>query len=206
VTPARVPRPAAGGDLAALCAEVARLATAAGEDAAEELASRLAHPSWYLRERVVDALARRAGGAAGIARVLREGAWWARASACDVVARRGEGPLDDVLAATLDPNVSLQKSAARALAALAARGGTARVAARVAALDAAHRRRVVARVGHQVPAWAPALEAELAALPAAPAEPAPQVAPPEEEEVRALVRFRAWLRGSRAAPAREARG
>lgn len=181
------------------CAEVAALAALPGEDAAARLVEQLGHPSWYLRERVVDALGARADGAEPLARLLREGAWWARASACDVVARRADGShTDELLAAMEAPNVSLQKSAVRAMEAVADSRGIASVADRIAALDSERRRRITARIGHQAPHWAPLLEAALAGLPSSAfaAEP-PAVAaapPPADRDVRALVRFRRWLR------------
>ncbi len=188
-----------GAELDERCAEVAALAAVPGEEAAVRLVERLAHPSWYLRERVVAALGARADGGAALARMLREGAWWARASACDVVARRADPSCtDELLAAMEAPNVSLQKSAVRALEAVAEAAGMARVAERIAALDAERRRRVTARIGHQAPHWMPSLEAALGALPDAAfaAEPPARAGAPEpaDREVRALVRFRRWLR------------
>lgn len=195
-----------GTDLDARCAEVAELAARPGEEAAVRLVEHLAHPSWYLRERVVEALGGRADGGEPLARLLRDGPWWARASACDVVARRGDaGRTDELLAAMEAPNVSLQKSAVRALAAVAAAAGLATVAGRIAALDAERRRRVTARIGHQAPHWAQELEAALGALPAerfAGEPPASPAAEPEDREARILIRFRRWVRQGPAAPAR----
>ncbi len=190
------------------CAEVAALADVPGEEAAARLVERLAHPSWYLRERVVVALGARADGGEPLARMLREGAWWARASACDVVARRADPALADALLAAMEaPSVSLQKSAVRALEAVGDAAGIARVATRIAALDAERRRRVTARIGHQAPHWAESLDAALAALPASAFAPEPAVTgppPAEDRDVRALVRFRRWLRGGPGAPSRRA--
>ena len=188
-------------DLAALVAEVERLAGATGEEAGEALAEHLGHPSWYLRERVVRALGSRTDAGPRIARALREGAWWARASACDVLARRADPScLGEVLAAVEDPNVSLQKSAVRALAAIAGGVGVETVARGVAELAPERRRRVLARTGHQAPEWMTHLQAALDALPADvfarhPAEAAPLPAS-EAAETRALLRFRAWLRSA----------
>ena len=194
-------------DLDALCADVARLAGTPGEAAASALVRHLMHPSWYLRERVVEALGARADGAEPLGRVLREGPWWGRASACDVIARRADASrIADLLAALEAPNVSLQKSAVRALAGVARQAGVGVVAAGVAALEPDRRRRVTARVGHQSPHWAAELEAALREVPSesfAPPGPPPPAPRPEDEETRTLVRFRRWLRtGAALAPRR----
>lgn len=190
-----------GSDLNALCAEVALLGADPRAEAAAELAARLEHPSWYLRERVVAALGAREDGAAEVLGVLRRGAWWARASACDVLGRRADlSCTEDLLSAVEASHVSLQKSAVRALEAVAERAGQAFLAERIARLEPDRRRRILARIGHQAPAWAAALHDALAAVPAASftAEPegAPRVPVPEDAEVRVLVRFRRWLRSS----------
>lgn len=191
----------AGPSLDALCAEVEALGEDARAEAAAALAARLEHPSWYLRERVVAALGARADGAAEILHVLRSGAWWARASACDVLARRADGACtEDLLAAVEASHVSLQKSAVRALECVAERAGQGLVAERIAALEPERRRRVLARVGHQAPSWAAALEAALEAVPASSFAQGPEgtsrAGDPEAAEVRVLVRFRRWLRAA----------
>jgi hypothetical protein len=183
------------------CERVERLSRTAGEEATDALVALLEDPSWYLRERVVEALVAREASAAA-RRVLRTGAWYARASACDVIARcPGPEAVDDLLEQIADRNVTLQKSASRALARVAERGGNDDVARRIAAREGASRRRILARIGHQEPAWARELDDALARLPhtafgppagtAAPPAPAPPAA-----ETRSLVRFRRWLAAS----------
>jgi HEAT repeat protein len=187
------------------CERVQELSRTPGEEATGALVALLEDPSWYLRERVVEALAARAASPAA-RRVLRTGAWYARASACDVIARCPDpGAVDDLLEQIVDRNVSLQKSASRALARVAEAHGNDEVARRVASREGATRRRILARVGHQEPAWALELERALAGLPRAafatsgPAVRAP--APVPAAETRALVRFRRWLAGGGSAGA-----
>ncbi|MFN8177252.1 MAG: hypothetical protein U0167_04960 [bacterium] len=201
--------PGAGepADFAARCAEVERLAASRDAEAGEALARLLLDPSWYLRERVVEALGARHDVADAIRRALREGEWWARASACDVIARRADAAaLDDLVAGVEDRNVFLQKSAVRAMVAVAERTGLRFVAERLAALDPAQRRRLLARVGHQAPHWVDSLAAELAELPPGALAPGPAeggagaAAGEEDVEARALVRFRAWLDAAAGAP------
>jgi hypothetical protein len=200
--------PSAGepSDLAARCAEVERLAASRDAEAGEALARLLFDPSWYLRERVVEALGARHDAEGTLRRALREGEWWARASACDVIARRADAAaLDDVVAGVEDRNVFLQKSAVRAIVAVAERSGLRFVAERLAALDPTRRRRLLARVGHQAPHWVDTLAAELANLPpgrlaVASAEGGLEASSEDDVEVRALVRFRAWLDGAAASP------
>ena len=115
------------------------------------------------------------------------------------------GRLDVVphlLAQVEDRNVSLQKSAVRALRRIADQHGSVEVARRVAPLPTQRRRRVVARMGHQEPEWAQELQRALGEVP-------PDVFGGSEEEPtrsmvrrhegtradRALVRFRKWLHG-----------
>jgi HEAT repeat protein len=189
------------GELERRCEGVDLLARAPGEESTEALVALLEDPSWYLRERVVDALAARSA-ASQVRRVLRAGPWFARASACDVIARCPQpDAVDDLLEQVADRNVSLQKSAARALARIAEKHGSAGVAGRVAALAAPARRRVIARVGHQQPAWVRELEQALASLPrdafaATEAQDLPALPRAIGAETRALVRFRRWLAGS----------
>lgn len=189
----------AAGELGERCAGVEELAAIAGPDATRALARLLEEPSWYLRERVVEALAGRSDAAADVVRVLREGDWFARASACDVVGRSAELEAGaGVLAQVEDRNVSVQKSAVRALRRLAEAHGSMELARRIAALPAHRRRRVLARIGHQEPRWASELERALGGLPAEafgavdPAAPAEAVPDPGAAE-RAVVRFRKWL-------------
>lgn len=191
----------AGGDvadLAARCAEVERLASLPDAAAGEALAQRLSDPSWYLRDRVVASLGARRDAQTAILATLREGEWWARASACDVLARRADAAtLDDLIPCVEDRNVSLQKSAVLAIAAIAQRTGVGALAACLASLEPSRRRRILARVGHQAPHWVEALDQELASVPADRfAAESPALPPPpsgEDPETVALVRFRAWL-------------
>ena len=194
-----VPRVGGDADLAARCAEVERLAASGEAAAGEELARLLSDPSWYLRERVVAALGTRSDATNEILAAVRDGEWWARASACDVLARRSlASALQDLLDCVDDRNVFLQKSAARAIAAIAERWGVEPLAERLAALEPIHRRRVLARLGHQVPQWADALDRAMASVPqerfavGAPATGTPDVSDADPETL-ALVRFRAWL-------------
>lgn len=194
---------ARSGELGERCAGVERLAGLEGEEATAALASLLEESSWYLRERVVQAMGRRGGVTAAARRVLREGSWFARSSACDVLALRPDAEAaDDLLAQVEDRNVSLQKSAVRALRRLAEEIGPGAIARRVAALPAERRRRVVARVGHQEPQWARRLEEALAALPETDFAPAEEVGERAGRGAaaaggaRALVRFRRWLAGT----------
>ncbi len=171
--------------------------------AGRELASLLTEASWFLRERVVEALARRAELPAGVLRVLDGGAWYARASACDILARRPDpSAVPGLLAAAEDRNVSLQKSAVRALEAAADRVGLEEIARALAALPGERRRRVVARVEHQAPAWAQELEAALDLVPrdawspdSGARRPPPRGAARRGLEARTLARFRKWLLG-----------
>lgn len=187
-------------ELTERCEGVERLAALEGEEATVALAGLLEESSWYLRERVVEAMGRRPDVTAAVRRVLREGSWFARASGCDVLALRPDAEAaDDLLAQVEDRNVSLQKSAVRALGRLAAELGAGVLAHRVAALPAERRRRVIARIGHQEPQWARQLEEALAALPASELAPAEETGERAARRVatgggvRALVRFRRWL-------------
>jgi HEAT repeat protein len=189
----------AAGELRDRCEGVAELAEIEGEEAARALGALLDDPSWYLRERVVEALVARPDASAEVIRVLREGDWFARASACDVIGRTAEiGAADDVLAQVEDRNVSLQKSAVRALRRLAEVHGSLDAARRIAALPDHRRRRALARIGHQEPRWALELEHAMAGLsPEAfgaidPDAALPAVPDPGAAE-RAIVRFRKWL-------------
>jgi HEAT repeat protein len=189
----------AAGELRERCEGVARLAAIGGEEATRALAALLEDPSWYLRERVVPALAARPDASPEVIRVLREGDWFARASACDVVAARADlAAAEDVLAQVEDRNVSLQKSAVRALRRLAEAHGSRDLARRIAALPDHRRRRALARIGHQEPRWALELEHALAGLPPEafgavdPGAALPAVPDPGAAE-RAIVRFRKWL-------------
>jgi HEAT repeat protein len=189
----------AAGELQDRCEGVAELAAVEGEEATHALAELLNDPSWYLRERVVEALVARPDAAGAVTRVLREGDWFARASACDVVGRVGD--LDaaaDVIAQVEDRNVSLQKSAVRALRRLAEAHGSLDLARRIAALPDHRRRRALTRIGHQEPRWARELEHAMAGFPPEafgaidPDKALPAVPDPGAAE-RAIVRFRKWL-------------
>jgi hypothetical protein len=195
-----MPEPRAVGgdaDLAARCEEVERLAASGEAAAGDLLALRLSDPSWYLRERVVAALGARSDATSAILTALRDGEWWARASACDVLARRGHASaLEDLLDCMEDRNVSLQKSAARAIAAIAERSGAGPLAERLAALPPVRRRRVLARLGHQVPQWVEVLDRELATVPPERfAVAAPAAQPSEISDATRTRRLRslAWL-------------
>lgn len=200
--PRRARERIAAGELRDRCEGVAELAAIEGREVTRALAALLDDPSWYLRERVVEALAARPDAAAEVIRVLREGDWFARASACDVVGRTAEtaaaDAADDVLAQVEDRNVSLQKSAVRALRRLAEAHGSLDAARRIAALPDHRRRRALARIGHQEPRWALELEHAMAGLPPEafgaidPDAALPAVPDPGAAE-RAIVRFRKWL-------------
>jgi hypothetical protein len=109
--------------------------------------------------------------------------------------------LDDLLRQVEDRNVSLQKSAVLALRRVCGRAGNAELARRIAGLSGDSRRRVLARVGHQEPAWARDLERDLETLPSSVFAPAGErgaadVLDTPGEEERALKRFRRWLTGA----------
>ena len=188
-------------DLAERCEGVSRLASHAGEDATHALVALLEEPSWYLRDRVVEALAERVGASAAILRVLHQGSWFARASACDALGRLAEPEsLPHLLRQAEDRNVSVQKSAVAALVRVAGEAGDGPVARAIAALPAERRRRVTARIGHQAPRWIDELNEALAKLPAeafaaATPAPAPVSGPAAGSDASTLVRFRKWLAG-----------
>jgi hypothetical protein len=183
------------------CRGVALLRDDPDPAAGVELASLLSESSWYLRERVVEALAARTEPVRDVLRVLDTGTWFARASACDAVGRRAEREaLSGLLAAVEDRNVSLQKSAVRALERLADVHGVDCVARELAALPGERRRRVVARVEHQAPQWAQELDVALDRVPAdrwSPDSGARRPPPPTTArrglEARTLANFRQWL-------------
>jgi hypothetical protein len=184
-------------DLQERCRGVEALAAIPGEDVTEELATLLEESSWYLRDRVVTALATRPGALASIGVVLASGSWFARASACDVLGRTGDvGGIPDLLTQIEDRNVSLQKSAIDAVERIARTHGPEPVASALATLDAEIRRRVRARIAHQSPEWGATLDAAIERLPAGSIEPASRVintGMSSAQEVKALVRFRKWL-------------
>ncbi|HMB71741.1 MAG TPA: hypothetical protein VKU85_20685 [bacterium] len=198
----RVRERIAAGELRDRCEGVRELAAVEGEEATHALVDLLNDPSWYLRERVVEALVARPDAAAAgraVTRVLREGDWFARASACDVVGRTGDlDAAPDVIAQVEDRNVSLQKSAVRALRRLAETHGSLDLARRIAALPDHRRRRALTRIGHQEPRWAMELEHAMAGFPSEafgaidPDKALPAVPDPGAAE-RAVVRFRKWL-------------
>jgi hypothetical protein len=183
------------------CRGVALLREDPDPAAGVELVSLLAESSWYLRERVVEALVARPELPREVFRVLDGGTWFARASACDAVGRRAEREaLGGLLAAVEDRNVSLQKSAVRALESVAGVHGVDCVAQQLAALPGERRRRVVARVEHQAPQWAQELDAALDRVPLeqwSPDSGARRPPPPPTArrglEARTLARFRQWL-------------
>jgi HEAT repeat protein len=192
------------GELEDRCAAVAALAAMPGETATRALVTLLEDASWFLRERVVAALVERPDALELVLDVLQGGAWYAKASACDVLAGLEERRALPVLIVQLgERNVSVQKSAARAIERLASRWGDDAVASEVARLASAERRRVLARLGHQSPAWKGRLEVELARLPAevfvAEVEEVPVARKGAAErggrtdEVEELRRFRRWL-------------
>jgi hypothetical protein len=191
---------ARSGDLDDRCDGVARLAALHDAGVTPALVSLLDESSWFLRDRVVEALVARPDATGPLLAMLREGAWFARASACDALGRRGDlAAVPGLVEQVEDRNVSLQKSAVEALQRLADAHGSAVVARAVAGLPPGRRRRVIARIGHQAPHWADGLERALAEVPGE------LFAEPSGEEVRAassvgesaaaaaLVRFRRWL-------------
>ncbi len=198
----------AESDLDTRCAGVADLAKLDDDRATRALVELLDEASWFLRDRVVDALVDRQGVTSALLIMLREGPWYARASACDAIGRRGDLAAVPVLIEQVeDRNVSLQKSAVEALQALAATHGSGLIARAIAGLPPDRRRRVVARVGHQSPHWSDGLDRSLAALP--PEVFACEVGTASGEPVSRrssrdgsapLVRFRKWLT---ALPARD---
>jgi HEAT repeat protein len=203
-TPEAALAAARAGELEDRCAAVAALAGMPEEGATRALVALLEDPSWFLRERVVAALVERADALELVLEVLRGGAWFAKASACDVLAGLGETrALPALLAQLGERNVSVQKSAAGAIERLASRCGDEAVAEEVARLTPADRRRVLARLGHQSPAWMGRLERELARLPAeAFAQEAKQAAAGAAgaaeragngDDAEELRRFRRWL-------------
>jgi HEAT repeat protein len=188
----------ASEDLDERCAGVRRLAELPGEPATGELVALLEESSWYLRDRVVEALAGRPGAGDALLAILREAAWFARASACDALGRRGEASAVPALVDQVaDRNVSLQKSAIEALRRLAGDHGCEPVARAVARLDPPTRRRIVARIGHHAPHWAGDFERSYEGLPADAFRPEPEPAPGGPDRAPAagptLVRFRRWL-------------
>jgi len=189
----------ASGELPERCRGVERLAGLEGSAAAEALAALLAESSWYLRDRVVEALATRPDARSAVREVLRGGSWFARASACDALGRVGDREaLPGLLAAAEDRNVSLQKSAVAAVRRVGEVAGEAVVAGALAALPPESRRRALTRIAHQEPHWVPELERVLAALPAervrsGPAEATPPAWSGGRAEVLALARFRRWI-------------
>ena len=188
-------------DLSNRCEGVARLRALPGAAATAALALLLEESSWYLRDRVVEALESRPRADDEILRVLREGAWYARASACDALGRRGEASaVPEILGQLEDRNVSVQKSAVRALERIAASHGEAAVARPVAALPSDRRGRATARIGHQAPHWADAFTRSLRELPesafgpTAEERPSPSAVRGSDREHR-IARFRRWLGG-----------
>ncbi len=194
------------GELEDRCAAVAALAAMPEQAATRALVALLEDPSWFLRERVVAALAERRDALELVLDVLQGGAWYGKASACDVLARLEERrALPALLVQLGERNVSVQKSAARAIEQLASRCGDDAVASEVARLAPAERRRVLARLGHQSPAWKGRLERELARLPAevfatevkegGAGEVGPAKRAGRADDVEELRRFRRWLAG-----------
>lgn len=181
---------------------VAQLADLPDPEAGQALVQLLEETSWFVRERAVEALAARPESPASILQVLNHGAWYARASACDALGRRCERvALPGLLLAAEDRNVSLQKSAVRALALLAQEHGMGLVAEAVAGLPGERRRRIVARVAHQAPHISAALDQALDAVPrerwasdSGIRRPPPRTAGSRGVETRTLIRFRQWLR------------
>jgi hypothetical protein len=101
-----------------------------------------------------------------------------------------------LLDAVEDRNVSIQKSAVRALLGIVERAGLSALAERIAALEPEPRRRAVARITHQAPHDADALRTALAGLPdGAFVAGGPAAGDPArgDAETRTLVRFREWL-------------
>ncbi len=188
----------AGSDLEDRCRGVSRLADLEDDEATVALARLLGEPSWYLRDRVVEALGGRPGSVPAIVQMIHEGSWYARASACDALGRLGDPEaVPHLLEQLEDRNVSVQKSAVEALGRVAARRGDEPVARGIAALPPERRRRVTARIGHQSPAWAEGLREALGKLPAdeferAP-EPAPIGPPSSGRDADSIVRFRRFL-------------
>jgi HEAT repeat protein len=189
----------ASADLAERCQGVERLAALQGRAAAEALAALLAESSWYLRDRVVEALAARPDARPAVREILQGGSWFARASACDALGRAGDAEaLAGLLAAAEDRNVSLQKSAVAAVRRVGEVAGEAVVAAALAGLAPESRRRALTRIAHQEPHWVPELERALASLPServrsGPGEAVPPAWSGGKAEVRALARFRRWV-------------
>jgi HEAT repeat protein len=183
-------------DPAELAERVDEWAKTPGEDAARSLARALLVSSWSLRERAVRALSGRGDAVAPLLDVLAGGPWYAKASACDALARLSDArSAIPVLRALLDRNVTVQKSAARAVQELADRHGVDLVARALCALDPAERRAAAARLAHQ----APDLTAEVAGA-LAPiethverAERAGAETDDPVREIVALRRFRAWI-------------
>jgi HEAT repeat protein len=191
--------PLASADLEERCRGVARLADVPGEESTRALVRLLEEPSWFLRERVVEALGRRPGSWPSVARVLREGPWYARASACDVLGLLADPAAASGLVEQLeDRNVSIQKSAAAALERVAREHGDGTVAAAIARLPPERRRRVAARIAHQSPAWSSRLSDALRELPAdafAPPDAVSAAAPRSSDGAEPLARFRKFLAG-----------
>lgn len=194
-------------DLQERCQGVQELAAIAGEDVTEELVALLEESSWYLRDRVVAALVARPAATPSITAILKSGSWFARASACDALGLRTDvAGVPALLVQIEDRNVSLQKSAIDAVERIAEAHGAAAVAAALAVLAPESRRRIRARIAHQTPEWASALDEELARLPAGAmptSPPAVVTGMSAAQEVKALVRFRRWLSSL---PASEGRG
>jgi hypothetical protein len=113
-----------------------------------------------------------------------------------------------LLRAVEDRNVSLQRSAVRALIAVAESSGVAALAGNIAQLAPGSRRRVLARIGHQAPHAIDELLLAMSAHPEPrilgeqPAAVAP--APLPDEETDTLRRFRNWLLERPAASSRSA--
>ncbi len=165
------------------------LAATPGDEAARDLAELLKESSWSLRARAVDALASRGDSLSPTIAIVENGPWYAKASACDVLGRL-EDPRGCVAIARalLDRNVSVQKSAAFAMRALAARHGDGVAGEALAKLPPAERRAAAARLVHQVPDLAVALAATLADSGAAAA-----VDDDASRETATIRRFRAWI-------------
>ncbi len=184
-------------DFDSLRAEVERLGASAEPAATAALAQWLSHRSWALRDLVVAAIARRESCARYVVRVLEDGEWWARASACDVLARCPDvAMIPPLLRAVEDRNVSLQRSAVRALLAIARETGAHPLAEAIAALAPEARRRVAARLAHQAPHAVEELLAMLATLPVRLEERDSSATGAErggDPEAEALRRFRGWL-------------
>lgn len=157
-----------------------------------ELAELLRQTSWSIRERAVAALAARADALGPTIAVVESGPWFAKASACDVLGRLGDAAAAACIArALLDRNVSVQKSAARAMESIAEKHGDAAPVRALAELTPAERRAAAARLTHQAPGLAVTLATSLARL--APSSPEETPAEDSGQEIAAIRRFRAWI-------------